>query len=89
MAGRSSKKTQTTPPPKAFDEFDDDADAEGFDDEAAGLEPKEPTPATRSRDWRDVERLRELRELRKLVGDDLDDLLEDVIPGAVKKPRGK
>ena len=90
MAGRSSKKAQESSSPKAFEEFDDEAD--GYEEDVPDIKEKESLPTHRSRDWRDVERLRELRELRKLVGDDFDDVLDDLItdgdqPAAGKKSR--
>lgn len=79
MAGRPGRKPQQ-PQPKPFDEFTEES--EGFDDDVPAVDAKgKPRPAgvadARSRDWRDVERYREERELKKLVGEDLDELLED------------
>ncbi|MCH9827221.1 MAG: hypothetical protein VX836_16120 [Pseudomonadota bacterium] len=72
MAGKKqSPSTQSN-----YTEFeDDDTAAEGWEDDAAEVEPEDETPAASgaSRDWRDVERYREERALRKLIEDEFDD----------------
>jgi hypothetical protein len=85
MAGKStksgksaSKAPEPQKPSKSFDEFDDDSGVFEDDVEALDTNARDLTPSGRARDWRDVERLRELRELRKLMGDDLDELLDDL-----------
>jgi len=77
MAGRAGKKAQAAQQTnKPFDEFADDA--ESFEDDVPAVDAKgNPSPGARSRDWRDVEKYREQRELKRLIGDDIDDLLDD------------
>lgn len=73
---RAGKKAQAAQPAsKPFDEFVDDS--EGFEDDVPGVDSKPNGSNARSRDWRDVEKYREQRELKRMIGEDLDDLLDE------------
>jgi hypothetical protein len=77
MAERPAKKTP--PPQPASKPVGEVPDDEVFDDDPTAVNVPEIKPVARTgRDWRDIERLREERELKRLMGDDVQDLLDEL-----------